>query len=115
MHIKKNLRAHIKKEIRREFVVYLADVWLETPRKEAVPFWWCGRENPDGLNPPGLKEKKTGRYRNEATFIEAMNERGVNWNANNQCLHRFRFRIGDNSDDYVENYVLMFGYHEIKD
>ncbi len=105
---RKYVTGELKFDAERQFLVYLADVWLETPRKKAVPFWWCGYEAPKGLR-MGSESK---RWKGEKTFVERMRDEGIDWNEDNQLLHHFATMEGL---EKVKNYVLMFGYHEIKD
>ncbi|QDE32395.1 hypothetical protein [Shewanella polaris] len=94
-----HIMAKVKFDIKHQYIVYLADVWLETKNKKSIPYWWCSKEKPDGI-----LDRVSSRYKDTQTFVERMQSVGVNWNIKNQHIHEFRM---------VENYCLMFGIHKI--
>ncbi|WP_160062935.1 hypothetical protein [Psychromonas sp. L1A2] len=98
-----NNRNHIMSEakfdIKHQYIICLADVWLETKYKRCIPYWWCSKEQPEGII-----ELESSRYKDTPTFLERMKSVGVNWNIKNQHIHEFKT---------VKNYCLMFGTHKI--
>jgi hypothetical protein len=105
-------RSHILKSMhcdvffKKQYIVYLADVWLETPRKKSIPFWWCSNSTLAGMN-----GRESVRYKNEPSFIETFHSQNIWWKKDNQLVHRF---VPENKMEIcLKNYCLLFGFHEL--
>jgi len=96
-------REHILKkvefDVEHHYVVYLADVWLETDNKRSIPHWWCSDEIPEGI-----LQSRSIRYKERETFIERMNSKGTEWKKDNQLIHEFK---------NPKKYCLMSGFHKV--
>ena len=101
-HITKNANFKPKKHI----ILILADVWLESSGKKEIPYWWTSNENPTGM-----RNTKSNPKNKTNTFINQMALGGIAWKEENQYIHRFDAK--DLKDDCLENYCLLFGYHEV--
>jgi hypothetical protein len=98
-HNRNHVMGKRKFDVKHQYIVCLADVWLETKRKKSIPYWWCSKEQPDGLI-----QEKSSRFRDTQTFVERMQSVGVAWDIENQLIHEFKT---------VENYCFMCGIHKI--
>lgn len=105
--LKDENRQHIRQNLKdsnvylNEYLVVLADVWLETGPKKGTPFWWTENDFPIGLN--GKESKK---YRNTKTFKESISG-VVDWDVERNFIHNF-------TEEGVENYCLMLGSYQIR-
>ncbi len=96
-------RLHIidkaKFKIEHHYIVYLADVWLETKRKRSIPFWWTSEVTADGMY-----DFSSVRFNDTDTFLERMHSNKIPWEKGNQRIRMFK---------QVDKYCLMCGIYKI--
>lgn len=97
------LKEHSIQNIENEYVIALADVWLETKWKKSMPEWWCGFDNvPEQLLGWEVKPKQSDKLVKPLSVLE--NKLTVtNWST--ACKHAYW--LGEFCEKVPDYCVLM--------
>jgi hypothetical protein len=107
--LKPDNRNHIADDKRwtNQYILYLADVWLESNEKCGIPFWWTGK-----ACLPGMQGRSSDAPDHGVTFPMQVSEKhGLDWPLENQFI--WRFQEAQLAHSCLTKYCIMFGFCKI--